>query len=59
MDETPKPPPGPWDRTQPPDLADDAAKAPGAGLRLMIGVVAALLLAAILGWVVLGRSVVS
>ena len=58
MDETPKPPPRPWD-DRPPDVAGDPAPRPAVGIGLMIGVVVALLLAAALGWVVLGQSVLS
>jgi len=66
-------PPGPWEVRQAhaaeqsraahdahsSDLADNTSKRPGAGMGLMIGVVVALMLAAILGWVVLGQSVLS
>jgi hypothetical protein len=44
---------------QSPDLADNTVRKPGVGMGLMIGVVVALLLAALLAWVVLGQSVLS
>ena len=38
------------------DLTENVSPKPGAGLGLMIGIVAALVLAAVLGWLLLGQT---